>query len=109
MTRTARKVEPFDIGAWPALTAFFRGYLHEDAEHEHRSMAAAFEAFWTEAGDEERRRFSDEWQALMTMAGKLSWARTRSVLEELGARWTPGGRAGFSALRRSVHEKSRLP
>ena len=109
MTRTPRNIEPIDRAASPALTAFFRGYLHEDAEREHRSMAAAFDAFWTEAGDEERRRFSDEWHALMAIAGTRSWARLRRVFEALGAAWMPGGRTGFSALQRSVREKGRVP
>ena len=109
MSKTAKGPRRPDHARWPALTAFFRGYLHQDAALDHASLAAAFDTFWGDAADEERQRFLLEWGALTTELEGKAWGRVRQTLQALGAVWLPGRQVGFSALQRAVVRLSRLP
>ncbi len=109
MTETAKGPRRLDRAQWPALTDFFRGYLHQDAATDHASPAAAFDAFWGDADDEERQRFLREWGALTTQLEGKAWGRVRQTLQRLGAVWLPGRQAGVSALQRAVHRQNRVP
>ena len=105
MTSTSKTPGPIDRAAWPALTAFARGYLHEDAAHAHGSLAGAFEAFWADAADDERASLLEEWHAFLSLTQGHSWAHVRTMLQALGAAWMPAGRAAFVTLRRAVQRR----
>ena len=109
MTKTAKGPRRFYHAQWPALTAFFRGYLHQDAALDHASPAAAFDAFWGDAGEDERQRFLQEWRALTTELEGKAWGRVRQTLQALGAAWLPGRLAGVNALQRAVQRQYRVP
>ena len=87
MKASARALLP---SRWPALARFFRGYLHQDAGLEHRSVAAAFEQFWADASPGERDAFLAEWQAVRRSLTGRTWHRVEPVLLALGAAWLPG-------------------
>lgn len=87
---------------WPAIAAFFRGYLHQDAGLEHASIEAAFDQFWAEASADERAAFAKEWRVLSTRLGGRVWRRVEPVVSALGAAWVPGAGKGFRSLREHI-------
>lgn len=90
---------------WPAIAAFFRGYLHQDAGFEHASLEQAFDQFWDEASVEERAAFAREWRVLSGRLGGRVWRRVEPVLAGLGAAWMPGAGKGFRALREHIGKR----
>jgi len=79
--------------AFPALTAFAKGYLHEDFPEVHGSARDAAAAFAAEASPEERRQLVDELQSLTrVLAGLPVRVVRRFVTDDLGSRWEPKSR-----------------
>ncbi len=75
---------------FPALTAFFRGYLHQDFEEEFGSAAEAIAVFRADAGPDEWAAFMREWDLFWTLAGDLPVSRiARLMTKVLGGYWTP--------------------
>lgn len=84
----------------PALTAFARGYLHEDVNIEYGSGLDAATAFVNDASAEERRQLIDDLERVVRACeGRGAKARiARFFTEELRASWTPATLADLRAL-----------
>jgi hypothetical protein len=79
--------------AFPALTAFARGYLHEDFPEVHGSARDAAAAFAADAGSEERRQVIEELESLLQLLASLpARAMRRFLTDDLGSRWQPKSR-----------------
>ena len=79
--------------AFPALTAFAKGYLHEDFPEVHGSARDAAAAFAAEAAPEERRQLIEELESLMRLFASLPVrAVRRFITDDLGSRWEPKSR-----------------
>ena len=77
----------------PALHAFCRAYLHEDAIALYGSAAGAVDAFRADAPAEDVAALAREWGQFVRMTSGQSLAAVRSLLAgELGARWHPATR-----------------
>ncbi len=96
-----------DVMAWPALAAFFRGYLHQDAGHEHGSVEVAFDQFWNDASSDERAAFAHQWRLFLARVEGRAWHRVERRLSPLGLAWMPQAGTGFSRLRRHIQERMR--
>lgn len=84
---------------YPALRAFCRGYLHEDALVEHGSAAGAVSAFRAVAAPGERRALAADWRRFASKTA--GWAIDRVAehfRHELGAAWQPRTRDDLVAL-----------
>ena len=85
--------------AFPTLTAFVRGYLHEDFPEIHGSVRAAAAAFSRDASPDERRLLAQELESLLrTTAARPARELRRFVAAELGSGWEPGSRQELVAL-----------
>lgn len=98
--RATRTITSIGAQDSPAVSAFLRGYLHQDFREEHGTLAQAFQAFWADANADDRRRFLDEWRAFLALSEGRSWVDVRRALERLGAVWTPANRRAWSVLPR---------
>ena len=72
-------------------------------------MAAAFEAFWQDANEQERQQFLREWGALSAVIDGQAWGRVRQLAQSLGATWLPGRQAGFTTLQRAIGRQQSAP
>ncbi len=98
---TARRLKSFR-----ALTAFVRGYLHQDYAHVSGSPAAALEAFWRDASDRERQQLARDLEALSRQLAGADPAKVIDVLTgRFGSGWLPAGREDIDQL---VETASRL-
>ena len=85
--------------AFPALTGFLQGYLHEDYAELHGSARGAVAAFCAEATSAERRALAKELAALLEVTAALPLSELRRVVtSELGGAWTPGSRDEITGL-----------
>lgn len=83
----------------PALQAFCRAYLHQDAIALYGSAAGAVEAFKADAGAEEIAAAAREWaQFVRMMAGQSLAAIRSSLTSSLGASWHPATRKEIDAV-----------
>jgi hypothetical protein len=74
----------------PALRAFCRAYLHEDAIALYGSAAGAVEAFRADAPGDDVEALAREWATFVQMTKGQPLAAVRSLLTDtLGARWHP--------------------
>ena len=79
--------------AFPALTAFAKGYLHEDFPEVHGSARDAAAAFSSEASPEERRQLAGELESLTSLLARLPVrAVRRFITDDVGSRWEPKSR-----------------
>lgn len=82
----ARRPEPVRQADFPHVTAFLRGYLHEDAFETYVSPREACAAYLAETGEDEREAFERERAELGRRLSSLpAAAAARSVLDALGA------------------------
>ena len=85
--RHPRLPSPDDL---PALTAFARGYLHEDVLAEHGTPEAAASAFARDASPDERHQLIAELERLTTALAESPPNRLkRFFTHNLRAAWTP--------------------
>jgi hypothetical protein len=83
----------------PALHAFCRGYLHEDAIAAYGSAAGAVAAFRADAGPDEVTAAAREWsQFLQKMEGQPLAAIRSTLARSLGASWHPVTRKEIDAV-----------
>jgi hypothetical protein len=94
-----------DLPQWPSLARFFRGYLHQDAAADHRSLESAFDQFWQDASHDEQRAFGSEWRALAARMRGQPWHKVQPLIAALGAQWLPRRGSGFAALVRHVDRR----
>jgi len=79
--------------AFPALSSFAKGYLHEDFPEVHGSARRALAAFCAEADPAERGQLAAELSSLVSaVAHRSTRDLRRFVTRELGSRWAPGSR-----------------
>jgi hypothetical protein len=83
---------------FPELHRVFSGYLHEDFTAEYGSPDSALRAFRDDASPAEWRRFEREAHrfALLTIERDFDYVRT--LLHQLGSRWTPASPEALIAL-----------
>jgi len=75
---------------FPELSAFVRGYLHEDYLVEYGSAEAARDVFLADASAEERRALADECRTfLATVVGQPVSVVRRILTHDLGCAWRP--------------------
>ena len=77
-------------GAFPVLTTFVHGYLHEDWMLDYETAREARDEFLRDALPEERREFDRECRIFHERTSRLSIEEVRQVLVEgLGSAWSP--------------------
>lgn len=77
-------------GAFPMLSTFVRGYLHEDWVTDYETAAEARDAFLADASAEERHEFALECEVFHKRTQGLSLGDVTRVLgESLGSAWAP--------------------
>ena|SRR6187401_244177 len=95
MTRSARST----ADDYPQLEAFFCGYLHQDCQEEHGTVAGAVAAFRRDARAPERRAVEKEWKAFRAAtAGETLKAVGEKLTRGLGGAWAPRKRADLDTL-----------
>jgi hypothetical protein len=83
---------------FPRLTAFLRGYLHEEAFESYASPLEACRAFRAEADAAEREAFDAERALLGARLASVTLAEARAALAALGSAWHPRTRAELEEL-----------
>jgi hypothetical protein len=95
-------------GGYPALRAFCRGYLHEDAIEEHGTVAGAVDAFRADASARERLALEADWRRF---AGDTAGWPLERVADQfrttLEAAWRPDTPADLSELAAALSRTSR--
>ena len=87
MTSGEKKQRVAKITAdFPALRAFFEGYLHQDFRDEYGSAVGAARAFWKDASDSELAAVRKEWRAGLARASADEIAQ---ATRKIGAAWQP--------------------
>ena len=92
---SGRRVSP---RAFPGLSAFFAGYLHQDFIPEHGSAPSAARAFLADASDVERRQVAEELRRLMERTRTWPLEDLQRAVSSLGAAWMPASREELAAL-----------
>lgn len=96
---TARPTLALRREAFPTLTAFVRGYLHEDFRKVHGSLHGAAAAFSQDASPEERRQLAQEIESLCRAAADHPARELRRfVTADLGSRWEPASHEELAEL-----------
>lgn len=83
---------------FPALAAFFSGYLHEDFVPEHGTAKQAAQAYRADATPAERRDMDEELRRLLARSERWPLSDLRRAITTLGAAWHPAARADVEAL-----------
>jgi len=92
-----------DAGRFPALAAFFRGYLHQDVAEEYGGAAAAARAFRRDASPAEAAQAAAEWGSFAREVVALSLAEIgRAMVERMGSGWAPASRRDLERLGRAL-------
>ena len=74
---------------FPALRAFFEGYLHQDFRDEYGSAAGAVQAFREDASDSELAAVRKEWKKWRAGLANASIDGIGQAVRKLGAAWQP--------------------
>jgi len=82
---------------FPELRRVFSGYLHEDFRAESGSAESALRRFWTDAAEDERRRFQDETDRFLARTAAMDLDDLRDLVRQLGGRWIPPSREAVVA------------
>lgn len=77
-------------GAFPVLSTFLRGYLHEDWGLDYETASGARDEFLKDATAAERREFRTECEIFHARTAQLTFADVKDVLAgALGSAWQP--------------------
>lgn len=77
-------------GAFPVLSTFLRGYLHEDWERDYETPREARDEFLKDATAAERREFRTECEIFHARTAQLTFDDVTDVLAgALGSAWRP--------------------
>lgn len=88
--KTRRPVPEVTRGAFPMLSTFLRGYLHQDWEADYETPVEARDAFLADTSADERREFALECGAFRRLTDELSLGDLVRVLDDsLGSAWAP--------------------
>ena len=83
----------------PALHAFCRAYLHEDALAVYGSAAGAVQAFRADAPAEDVAALSRDWASFVRLTSGQPIGAIRSLLTgSLGGRWHPASRREIDSV-----------
>lgn len=75
---------------YPQLSAFLRGYLHEDFQFEHGTVLAARAAYFSQASFEERHEFAEDCQRFLRVIDGVPLNSVREVLRRVFlCAWSP--------------------
>ena len=74
---------------FPELRRFFEGYMHEDFVHEYGTPEGALRAYEADANEPERRRLRADATKMLAAVEAGGLADARSLLADLGAKWSP--------------------
>jgi hypothetical protein len=92
-----------DADAFPQLSAFVQGYLHQDFVVVHGTVADAARAWREDAGEAAAAALRDEWFTFLSATrGQTVAARATWLVEHLGGAWMPQSRRELSALTRAL-------
>jgi hypothetical protein len=90
-------------GAFPALRAFLRGYLHQDFAAVHGSVRAAAEAFLADASADERNQLVRELESLVeVVTGPKARALRAFIGDDMGSGWMPKSRDEIMELLEAI-------
>ena len=90
MSRRPHRSSGLSSSDVPALAAFARGYLHQDARLEYGDWPGAAAGFSADASTHDRLALVSDLERLLTSATGWSDARlTRFFRDDLGAAWPP--------------------
>jgi hypothetical protein len=107
MSKHARRPPALQRQAFPALTAFVRGYLHQDLPVVHQTAAAAAAAFCADASPGERSALAQELAALTALTADRPPRDLQRFLEEqLGSAWTLRSAADLDELTQVVQART---
>ena len=90
--------------AFPALTEFLSGYLHEDFVLDHKTPEGARDAFLKDANARERAAVAHEFEQFLAATRAQSWTDVRTSFSALGGAWTPKSRAALNDFARGFHQ-----
>jgi hypothetical protein len=103
--RNRRLPRPFEL---PNLTAFVRGYLHEDYAAEYGSATAAAEAFARDASAAERKALARELERIAgALENRSRGEVTRFFAETLRTGWTPASQQELRTLLATIRARDR--
>ena len=85
MSRPSR----FNRAAFPHLSAFMRGYLHEDFAQEYRTALGAAKQFLADASVDERMEVAGDAARFSLLTARLSLEEIRAQIDGLGGAWNP--------------------
>jgi CdiI immunity protein len=89
-------IKPSD---YKALTAFLRGYLHQDFSLEHKTPAAALEAYRRQATPEEFAELKRELARFLRQTGTLPFEIVQRIFtNQLGSYWLPKSHEDLARL-----------
>ena len=84
------KRPPFTAADVPSLSAFARGYLHQDMGREYGTADGAVESFRRDASEVERQALADDVRRLTVAAATWRLNRLADFFQdELRAAWAP--------------------
>ncbi len=87
-----------------ALSAFARGYLHEDAVAEYGSAVGAAKAYAADASEEDRRRVAAALEALASAVhGRPPAALRRFLRRQVRSAWAPDDAEDLKALADTIY------
>lgn len=94
-----KKAEGLDASSLPTLSAFARGYLHQDLTAEYADAAGAAAAFCLDATPAECAALADDLARLLDAAREWPTPHLAGYFtNELGAAWAPASRADLETL-----------
>ena len=70
---------------YPSITAFVRGYLHQDAREEYGSPRSAAQQFCKDADRTQVEELRREWQRFRARHGNID--EINNALQQLGCAW----------------------
>jgi hypothetical protein len=94
--------------AFRTLTAFARGYLHQDYVDEYGDARGAAVAFAQDAGAKDAARLRGDLERLITLSHDWPIARVRAfITETLGAQWHLASRRDLAAMTQALTPETR--
>jgi hypothetical protein len=83
---------------FPALRAFFSGYLHQDFVEEYGSAIGAAQSYVRDASSADLKNLRVEWKSWRASLSDLSAPALATALRKLGAAWAPPSVQALDAL-----------
>lgn len=94
---------PMRASDFATLSAFLRGYLHQDFRAEHETVAGAVEAYCREAAPPEVDRLRTEVEHFVSESRALPFEAVQGVLMEFHSGWLPASPAKWLELVKALN------